>query len=122
MTKNSPSILVVEDDNGIRESIVEILGYEGFQVHSACDGQEALDLLAGGLTPCWILLDLTMPRMDGIEFLKHIRENPAWSHFKVTLLSAAGHAEKLAKNLQADYLGKPFDLKVLLEKANLNCR
>lgn len=82
-------ILVAEDDENIRESLMMILAYEGFQVVPAADGQEALDWLGQGGEPGLILLDMMMPRLDGWTFLERWRKMPASSRCPVLVLSGA---------------------------------
>lgn len=67
------TVLVVDDDDGQRNAVAELLTSRGYEVVVACDGQEALELLQAGLRPSVIVLDLTMPRMDGWTFLAHLR-------------------------------------------------
>lgn len=74
MLPSSP-ILIVEDDADSRDSLAGILGDAGYEVVTASNGREALDLLtaAGGMAPSLIVLDLEMPVMSGWEFLETIR-------------------------------------------------
>jgi CheY-like chemotaxis protein len=67
------TILVVDDDAAQRTAAAELLSARGYAVVVACDGQEACERLEGGLLPDLIVLDLTMPRMDGWTFLRHLR-------------------------------------------------
>ncbi len=69
-TKKSTSILIVEDERSLNEAYQMILEKSGYNVRTAFDGQEALEV-AAEQEPTLILLDLRMPRMDGIEFLRH---------------------------------------------------
>ncbi len=66
-------ILVVDDDCDQRSAFGEMLTFAGYEVVIACDGQEALELLRGGLRPTVIVLDLAMPRMSGWAFLERLR-------------------------------------------------
>ncbi len=68
-TKQQPSILIVEDERSLNEAYQMILQKSGYDVHVAYDGEEALEV-AAKCNPTLILLDLRMPRMDGIEFLR----------------------------------------------------
>jgi CheY-like chemotaxis protein len=63
-------VLVVDDDQDIRDSLADLLADEGHQVRVASNGREALDVLRASPRPCLILLDLMMPVMDGQEFLQ----------------------------------------------------
>ena len=67
-------ILVVDDDEGVREAIKMTLEYEGYECLFARSGQEGLDLIAGD-SPDLVLLDVKMPGMDGLEVLRRMREN-----------------------------------------------
>lgn len=66
-------VLIAEDDEDIRESLVECLESSGYEVAAAADGQEAVESLRQGLEPDLVVLDLMMPRMDGWEVLKWLR-------------------------------------------------
>lgn len=70
------TILVVDDDEQQRSCIAELLSRAGYEVAVAGDGQDALELLRAGLRPALIVLDLTMPRMDGWAFLERLRGSP----------------------------------------------
>ncbi len=83
-------VLVVEDEDDLRDSLAELLEEEGYEVAQAHDGREALDLLAGIERPCWVLLDLFMPRMDGFEFLDVLtRNDDAAEDVHVVVMTAA---------------------------------
>lgn len=69
----SGTILVVDDDAEQRSCLAELLSRAGYDVAVATDGLDALELLGGGLRPDVIVLDLTMPRMDGWSFLERLR-------------------------------------------------
>ncbi|OFZ37660.1 MAG: hypothetical protein A2451_07665 [Bdellovibrionales bacterium RIFOXYC2_FULL_39_8] len=115
-------ILVVEDDLGIRESLVEVLEGEGFIIIAARDGFEALEKLKQQpILPCWILLDIMMPRMNGKDCLAAIRSNPEWENIPITFLSAAGRIEDISIMHKVDFLNKPIDLDVLLASSKLHC-
>lgn len=77
------SILVVEDEKSLNEAYVLILKREGYDVSSAFNGEEALQI-AKQAEPDLILLDLRMPKMDGVEFLK--KYNPSKNHPKVKII------------------------------------
>ncbi|MBC7512210.1 response regulator [Candidatus Saccharibacteria bacterium] len=70
MTKKKMNILIVEDDEDLNKAYQMIIGSAGHHVFSAFDGKQALELLSGDLKPDIIFLDLRMPVMDGIAFLK----------------------------------------------------
>jgi two-component system, OmpR family, response regulator CpxR len=110
------TILIVEDDFDVRESLTEALRDEGYTVDSAVDGEQALEYLRNGGRPGLILLDLMMPRMSGSEFRMVQKVDPQLKHLPVVLLSADGAMEEKAKALQTDgALRKPIDLELLLK-------
>jgi two-component system response regulator MprA len=101
-------ILVVEDDESLRETLAEVLADDGHDVRVAADGEAALDALHVW-TPDLILLDLMMPRMDGFAFREAQRGVEEARPAKILLLSAAHAVESAADELQADaWLVKPF--------------
>ena len=85
---NERHVLLVEDDPDIRSAVAEIAVDAGYRVTEASDGVAALEVLRGGLRPNVILLDLTMPRMDGVAFLASLREEHA-VEAPIVLLTAA---------------------------------
>ncbi len=122
LTNANRTILVVEDDQDIRESLQEVLSSEGYQVRTARHGLDALQQLRSSATlPNLILLDLMMPVMDGRSFLKQIQEeNPTqWGAIPVVLISASGEA--MHPDLEtASTLRKPIDLESLFEVVQQN--
>ena len=81
-------ILVVEDEHELRELIAQWLETKGYVVTQAADGQDAVELLEAGLQPDVILLDLSLPRMSGREFLQWMRAQPKHEHRHVIVASA----------------------------------
>jgi two-component system, chemotaxis family, chemotaxis protein CheY len=106
------SILLVEDDRDIRDSLLDALAEAGYEVHGAVDGLDALDKLRGTATPPnLILLDLMMPRMNGSEFRKAVLEEDRWKDIPVLLLTADAQARAKAEELAVTgYLRKPVKL------------
>jgi len=103
-------IMVVDDAEGIRTYLKNLLSLKGYEVLLAEDGQTALTMLNEGAIPEVIILDIMMPGMDGIEMLRHVRES--WPTLPVIMLSVVGKAGTIvdAMNLgAADYLNKPFE-------------
>ena len=99
-------ILVVEDNIDLRESITEILALNGFLASSAENGKAALDELERSWTPpALILLDLTMPVMDGVTFLHHLKQIPRLRKIPVLLMTAQETPPALDA---AAVLQKPF--------------
>jgi DNA-binding response OmpR family regulator len=117
--QDAKSILVVEDDADIRETVALALREAGYRVACAENGEAALAALGREL-PRLVLLDLMMPVMDGWEFRGRQRAMPGARDVPVVILSAGGQVEKKAQNLQAaGWLRKPVRLETLLaEVAN----
>ena len=105
--------LVVDDDRDIRESFGMILELSGFDVRTAEHGQAALELLHSGYTPDAILLDLMMPVLNGVEFLRIIRGDPRFADLRVVVSTAFGgmHRQLMAERLAVQALvEKPVDV------------
>jgi signal transduction histidine kinase len=110
------SILVVDDEDSVRELIVEILEAAGFRVSTASDGAEGLERM-NAATPDLVLSDINMPRMDGYAFYEGVRARPQWDGVPFVFLTGRGEPmEVLAgKELGADdYVVKPFAPEELL--------
>jgi CheY-like chemotaxis protein len=115
-----PSILLVDDDVAIREALAETLVDEGFAVHAAPNGREALDWLrhegSNGSRPCVVLLDLMMPVMDGRAFLAVRNRDPELSTIPILVISAAtGCADLAGTEGVIGVFPKPLALDGLLE-------
>lgn len=116
-------ILVVEDDSDLRRSLAEALEDEGCEVACAKDGQDALRQLDGP-APQAILLDLTMPGMDGWTFRSRQRSDPRLARIPTVVISAAfaGDPRGVAAALAPDaFLPKPFDLGSLIDALKRVC-
>lgn len=115
-------VLVVDDDEGFRAIVMELLEGFGYEVLAAENGVEALDLLRGGLRPCVILLDLMMPKMNGWEFLESRRHEPALAQIPVAVLSGVDDLRTKAASLGVNAsLRKPVDLDTLLGVIERHC-
>ena len=103
-------ILVVDDAEGIRTYLANLLELRGYSVDTAEDGRRALALLEAGASPDVILLDVMMPGMDGLETLRRMRERDP--SVNVVMLSVVGRAQTIVEAMQLgaiDYLNKPFE-------------
>ena len=106
-------ILVVEDNDDVREMMAVTLELEGHNVSTAINGRDALDKLRSGERPCLILLDLMMPVMNGWEFQQAVEQDPNLRDVPVVVVSAA--TGEIVKNTPADaFLSKPIDMDRLL--------
>jgi DNA-binding response OmpR family regulator len=104
-------VLVVDDDDVIRQLICLNLELEGFEVYQAADGLDALDKVRE-INPAVVTLDIMMPKLDGWDAAARLRSDPATSHVRVVLLSARAQEADLKRGsrLGVDfYLTKPFD-------------
>jgi two-component system, chemotaxis family, chemotaxis protein CheY len=109
-----PPILVVDDDDSIRETVAEILEVEGYPVTSAANGEEALEMVARN-QPALVLLDMRMPVLDGWGFARELRERGI--KLPILVMTAAQNARTWAEEIGADgFVAKPFDLDDLLRK------
>jgi CheY-like chemotaxis protein len=114
MPSGAKRILVVEDDQAVRESLADVLSEEGYEVTCAANGREALDRLHAA-APALILLDLVMPVMDGWTFRAAQRRDPRASAIPVVVLSASRGDDAPAAALGAEaFLPKPVDVGRLL--------
>lgn len=117
------TVLVVEDDLEIRESLVDVLEGSGYRVITASNGREALRTLALLETaPCLILLDLMMPIMDGRSFRAEQMRMPGLADVPVVVVSAYRDVGESLLALRAhDFLAKPFDLDDLMGVTRRYC-
>jgi len=108
------SILIIDDEKAIRNTLAEILSYEGYKIEEAADGEEGLKKFAASTFDV-VLCDIKMPKMDGIEFLEKAREvNP---DVPIVVISGHGNIETAVEAVKKgafDYISKPPDLNRLL--------
>jgi len=113
---NRKKILIVDDDPGIRDSLSAFLSRSGFEVITAIDGEQGLEIFQNS-PPDLILLDVLMPRLDGRETLRTIRRAGNWT--PVILLTQVGEAAERAMALEEgadDYINKPFEAHELIAR------
>lgn len=109
-------MLVVDDDDVIRQLIKVNLELEGFEVRTAADGLECLEL-APTLQPDLVTLDVMMPKMDGYQTAEHLSADPVTRDIPILMLSARAQEEDRRRGAAAgvrEYLTKPFDPEDLL--------
>ena len=117
----SRKMLTVDDSPSVRKLVKFTLKAKGYQVSSAGDGAEALDLVKQEDFDA-IILDINMPRMNGLEFLKHIKANDQYASIPVIMLTTEGQDDDKDKAVALGataYMVKPFkptQLLTLLEK------
>jgi DNA-binding response OmpR family regulator len=106
----SASVLVADDDPNIVLSLEFLMKRAGYRVRVARDGDQVLAAMQEEV-PDLVLLDLMMPRRSGYDLCHVIRDNPAWQHVRVVMLTAKGQAVERAKGMALgadDYITKPF--------------
>lgn len=116
-------ILLVDDNNDVRDCFADILKQEGYEVREAQDGAVALELLHAGLRPQLILLDCEMPKMNGFEFLAEIKADPTFADIPVVMSSGRLLNPEVYKTLKVPFLAKPCEARDLLTmvKASFTC-
>ena len=116
------SVLVVEDNQDMRDTLVEFLQTFGYPAVGAEHGQDALDKLKGmDSNPCIILLDLMMPVMDGRSFRQEQLKKPEMADIPVVVISAYDVVPHIQELKAAAYLRKPLDLTELMRVVNQHC-
>jgi CheY-like chemotaxis protein len=116
------SVLIVEDDADIRETLEEILEGEGYAVAGAGDGAAALRYLRGTSLPRLILLDLMMPVMNGWEFRTEQLRDPSIKDIPTIVITGQGDAAQKAAALgAAEAIPKPIDVPRLLDAVRRYC-
>lgn len=120
---NPKKIFIVEDDNVLRDVLVEKLSKSGYVVESAEDGEVALQKLHAGLAPDLILLDILMPKKNGMEVMEETSADPVLKNIPIVIISNSGQPVEIerAKALGAkDFLIKAiFDPSEVLEKVRI---
>ena len=112
----NPSILLVDDDEWIRDALGEVLRDEGFSVATAENGRDAIQWLRMRQpASCVVLLDLMMPVMDGVEFLHVKHDDESLSAIPVVIITAAGarHGVERTPDIK-DFITKPIALRQLM--------
>ena len=118
LNDNPKKILVVDDDKDLNLTICEELQFEGYEVISALDGKHAIEM-ARELLPDFILMDVMMPELDGIDTCKFLKKDTSTSAIPMIIMSAKNDMQtKLSSfyNGAKRYLSKPFLLEDLLDE------
>jgi len=119
-SKPSRTVLIVDDEQSLRDALEMTFSREGYQVLKACDGREGLEAARTSL-PDVILLDVMMPGMDGYEVCKRLRSHYRTRHIPVILLTAKGTEEDKLEGLQGganDYVLKPWNKRELVTRVH----
>lgn len=107
-------VLVVDDDEDLREMIALVLGAHGYRTQEAVDGLDALEQIVAGARPALVLLDLRMPRMNGTEFLAALRARDTSIPVVVITGDLGGARDALAAGART-CVRKPIDMDALLD-------
>jgi DNA-binding response OmpR family regulator len=113
-----PRVLIVDDNENNRAILAARLGAQGYSTEEACDGAEALEV-ARSDAPDLILLDVTMPRMDGLEACRRLRSDPSVGFVPIILVTARADSKDVVAGLEAgadEYLTKPVDQQALVAR------
>ena len=124
MADKQPVILVADDDNAIREMIMRKLTKLDMTVLMAADGAEALQVMQQ-CHPDLVLLDVTMPRLDGFAVTELVRANPQLMHTPILLLTARDSLDDKVAGMNAgadDYIVKPFEWPELIARLEMHLR
>jgi CheY-like chemotaxis protein len=114
MTDRPQTILIVDDEFSIVETLGEILSWEGYAVVTAPNGRAALEEIQRQ-APDLVILDFMMPVMDGLDMLRELRAQPRYAQLPVILMSAARVIGDAGEPRQYDaLLRKPFEVSAVL--------
>jgi len=112
------NILVVEDEDDIRELLRYNLAKEGYKVTGSASGEEALKAVRVAM-PDLVLLDLMLPGLDGLEVCRSLKQDPQTRNLPIVMLTAKGEEADIVAGLELgadDYVTKPFSVRVLLAR------
>ena len=113
-------VLIADDEPNIVAALEYLLERNGYQVHVARNGDEALSLIERH-RPDLVLLDVMMPQRSGYDVCQRVREREDWRHIKIVMLSAKGRDVEVNKGLSLgadEYITKPFSTRELVAKIN----
>jgi DNA-binding response OmpR family regulator len=111
-------ILIVDDEPSIVVPLEFLMKREGYEVEVAADGQAALDALERS-APDLVILDVMLPRLNGFDVCRRIRDAPRWRGLKILMLTAKGRDSEMQRGLElgADaYVTKPFSTRDLVAR------
>jgi len=120
-TKPQVTVLMIDDESNARKMAKLLLEREGYRVVTAANGEEGL-LLAKVEQPSVVLLDLVMPKMDGHETLRRLRDDQDTKHIPVIMVSARGTEHDIASSFRLGavfHVEKPYETKDLVQKIQI---
>jgi CheY-like chemotaxis protein len=122
MTSLNGPVLVVDDDDDVREGLQRLIELEGWVVETARDPRDALNRVFGGLRPCLILLDLMSQVMNGVEFYRELTSNPHCRRIPLLAYSGLNNVREKARTLAADpSFDVPAEIDRLLAAVRQHC-
>ena len=123
-SQRRPSVLVVEDNSDMREFLARVLSMQGYEFLEAADGEEGLKV-ARTRQPNLILMDISLPVLDGFEATRRIKQDPDLQHIPVIAVTAHARPADEQRALDAGcdgYLSKPYSLRDFLTVVEKNIR
>ncbi|HEX2222406.1 MAG TPA: response regulator [Candidatus Limnocylindria bacterium] len=115
-------VLVVDDEPAVRLLLSDFLEAEGYRVVTAANGLEALERFRHGDRPCFMLLDLMMPRLNGWELAHRLKSDPALDPVPFAIIASGAGLRPERDGLgAARWIGKPIDLDLLLDTLHQFC-
>jgi two-component system, chemotaxis family, chemotaxis protein CheY len=123
MKATEHTVVIVEDDEDLREGMAFLLARRGHKVVTAGDGREAVERLDQmEQPPCMIILDLMMPEMDGWQVRQWLLRSPSLAAVPVVLVSGVADVDEAARTMSViDYLRKPVDFDKLYHLLSAHC-
>jgi len=119
------SVLVIDDDEDARLLVRTLLEKRGYGVREACDGLEALEVMRSSGPVDLVVVDLDMPRMDGLEFMWELRGTPEWSHIPAIVVTGERDEQLEVSMMEEgadDYVRKPLDPRLFLARVRATIR
>src|SRR5919202_3821470 len=114
--------LVLDDSRAMRMILGRILREVGFEVTEAADGREGLDMLSKGPVPELALIDWNMPEMDGLGFVKEVRQHDRYAGMTLMMVTTESEQGQIVRALAAgahEYVIKPFTSEAIVDKLSL---
>jgi len=115
-------VLIIDDSRAIRRIIGEMMKSLGYEITEAANGIEALQRLEEFGAPDICFVDWNMPEMNGLEFIKAVREKPEYRDLPLMMITTETEMERMAQAFVAgvnEYIMKPFDKEMIVEKLNI---
>jgi two-component system chemotaxis response regulator CheY len=114
--------LILDDSRAMRMILRRIMHAAGFEVVEAADGRQGLDVLSAGPLPDVALVDWNMPGIDGLSFVKAVRDDPAYRQMTLMMVTTESEHDQVVRALAAgahEYIIKPFTADAIVDKLEL---